>query len=669
MEDGSYESISWNQALREIGDKIKKLRKVDGPDAIGMYVGTAAGFGVLHPVFAQGFMTGIGSKSMYASATQDCSNKFSVSRHMYGFPFTLPYPDIENTNCLIIVGANPVISKWSFLQVNNPSLKLKELEKRGGKLYIIDPRKTETANVGGQHVFIRPGTDVFFYLSFLDELINKKGHDEENVEKYMTGFGDVINLAKKWPAEKTSQITSIDPLILGKMVNDYITSDGAALYCSTGVNMGGQGTLAFWIQEVINAVSGNLDKKGGTIVGNGIMDFPKFGAKNGLLMRDDKSRIGNFGSVNDAFPGGILADEILTEGDKQIKALIVTGGNPLLTMPNSERLKTAFEKLDLLITLDIYQNETGSVADYVLPSTDPFQRPDLPFIFPLMLGLQLKPYLQATKAIVSPKDDQRDEASIYLDLCKASGVNLFGSKVAQKFFEIIQKYNTRKNKLRHKTLPQESMLNFLLRVNKQRSFKSILKEPHGLIRNSNKADNFLGKRVYTKNKLIDLAPSHFMDQSENLNVVFDKELKNINRFKLISKRAVKTNNSWTHNTQRMIAKGQDTNFVYMNPDDVSEMGFAEDQLVDVKSTTSYIRLKVKPLDTLMRKTVAIPHGWGHQDALGMKIASSTKGVNVNILVADGPNNVDKLSGMSKLTAIDVEISSANTPQKNNWSGR
>ena len=454
QKDGSYIRVSWQQAIQEIGDQVKQLHQDDGADSIGMYVGTAAGFSVLHPVFAQGFMTGLGSKSMYSSSTQDCSNKFAVSKLVYGFPFTLPFPDLDHTNCLIIVGANPIVSKWSFLQVPNPSKKLKNLERRGGKLYIVDPRKTETATVAGKHLFIRPSTDVFFYLSFLRELIDQNGIDDQFVQEHTIGINAIKEVVKEWSPEKTEEVTQIRASDLKEMVSDYIQADGAALYCSTGVNMGGNGSLAFWLQEVINAISGNLDKKGGTLVGKGVMDFIKFGVKNGILMRSDKSRVGGMTSVNDAFPGGLLADEILTPGKGQLKALFVTGGNPLITMPNSEKLKTAFQKLELLVTLDIYQNETSSEAHYVLPCTDPLQRPDLPFIFPLMLGLQQKPYMQATKAVYEPAAEQRDESSIYLDLARASGMPLFGSKMAQSFFTGIQNYHTRKNKKDFPTLPK-----------------------------------------------------------------------------------------------------------------------------------------------------------------------------------------------------------------------
>ncbi len=668
MEDGSYSRISWEQAIREIGAKVKQIRADDGPDSIAMYVGTAAGFGVLHPVFAQGFMTGVGSKSMYASATQDCSNKFAVSRHMYGFPFTLPFPDLEKTNCLIIVGANPVISKWSFLQVPNPSEKLKALEARGAKLYFVDPRKTESAIVAGKHLFIRPGTDVFFYLSFLNELIRQNGVNADIIDHHTAGFETIKILAAEWPAHRTAEVTGIAASDLEEMVAHYTAADGAALYCSTGVNMGGNGTLAYWIQEVINTISGNLDRPGGLLVGKGIMDFIKFGVKNGVLMRDDVSRVGNFSSVNDAFPGGILADEILTPGPKQVKSLFVTGGNPLITMANSGRLREAFRKLELLVCLDIFQNETCSEAHYVLPCTDPLQRPDLPFIFPLMLGLQHKPYLQATRAVYPPMGEQRDEATIYLDLARASGIHIFGSAVAQRFFETTKKYHYWRNRKSYAGIPQEAYLNGLLRLTRQRSFKKLLQFPHGTLRKQHEAGSFLGHRVLTPSKKVELAPQTMMDYAKKLEVDFKKEITLKDKYKLITRRAVTTHNSWTHNNERMLSHGRDTNYAYLHPEDMAELGVTENDLVDIASDTGTIRIQVKPLDTLIRKSIAVPHGWGHQHAKGLSLSSKTQGVNVNILAADGPDRIDKVSGMAHLTGFVVDVTKAVGTLQPTWNG-
>jgi len=663
-----WERISWAQALREIGGKVRQLRKDHGPASLGMYVGTAAGFSVLHPVFAQGFMDGLGSNQMYASATQDCSNKFAAAEHLYGFPFTQPFPDLHHSECFIVVGANPVVSKWSFLQVPNPSLHLKRMERRGCKLFFVDPRKTESAKVAGEHVFIRPGTDIFFYLAFLNELIRVGGVNEARVKQYMKGYEDLVQLARPWTPERAGEVTQIPADTLRRMVQAYAGADGAALYCSTGVNMGGNGLLAFWIQECINAVSGNLDRQGGTLVGKGVIDFAKFGSKNGILMKRDRSRIGGHRKVNDAFPGGVLADEILTPGEGQLRALFVTGGNPLLTMANSNRLRQAFQELELLVTLDILPNETGSLAHYMLPCTSPLERADLPFIFPLMLGLQTKPYLQATRRLVKPDGEQRDEATIYLDLARASGVNLFGSAVAQRFLELAKAiHSARRPKGDQPSVPQEFLLSALLRLTGQQGFRKLLKKPHGDLRHPHEPGSFLGQRVYTEDGRVNLAPRPLLEQAQKLELDFHAELERRDVLKLITKRHVTTHNSWTHNYEDFVRGERQTNYLYVHPLDAERLGLKDKQLADVRTETGAVRLPVKLLSDLMPGTVALPHGWGHQSTR-QNVAKETKGVNVNILAADGPDRIEKVSGMAHLTGIPVEVQPADGPQAKSWSG-
>jgi anaerobic selenocysteine-containing dehydrogenase len=659
-----WERVGWEQALSEIGSKVRRIRSDHGPDSIAMYVGTAAGFGVLHPVFAQGFLTGIGSKSMYSSSTQDCANKFAVAREVYGFPFSQPFPDLERTNCLVIVGANPVISKWSFLQVPNPARALQAIEARGGKVFVVDPRRTETARAAGEHVFIRPDTDVFFYLSFLRELL-AGGVDEARIARIAKGLEAVRALCAPWTPERTAEVTRIPPGKLREVVAAFRAADGAALYSSTGVNMGSNGSLAFWLQEVANCVSGNLDRPGGTLVGNGVIDFAAFGKKTGTLMRTDRSRVGDFQSVNDGFPGGILADEILTPGDRQVRALFVTGGNPLITMANAGRLRKAFEKLELLVTLDIFKNETGSVAHYVLPCTTPLERPDLPFVFPLMLGMQEKPYLQATEALLPPPGEVRDEATIYLDLCRESGVSLFGSRVAQGILQAMKNLAPRSGK--EPALPQKLLLSAILRATKQGSFGALLREPHGRLREPNRGGDFVGRRVVTDDGLVDLAPARLLEQARKLEGDFERERSRPDQIKLVTRRAVTTHNSWTHNIATFAAPG--TNVLYVHPDDAARLGLADGDVADVSTRTATVRLPVKFLADLMPGTVALPHGWGHQHATGLSVASRTSGVNVNLLAADGPDGIERVSGMAHLTGFPVDVRPAAGPRDTrSWSG-
>ena len=664
-----FERVSWDEALAGIGEKVRSLRAERGADSIGMYVGTAAGFSALHPVFAQGFMTGLGSGSMYSSATQDCANKFSVSREVYGFPFTLAFPDVERIGCLIVVGANPVISKWSFLQVANPSDRIKGISRRGGKVWVVDPRRTETAKVADAHVFIRPNSDVFFFAAFLNEILARGAVDRAHVERFMTGFDDVARLVAPWTPERAEAATGIEAATLRAMVDDYLAADGAALYCSTGVNMGENGSLAFWLQEVTNAVTGNLDRAGGTIVGRGIVDFPAFGKKNGTLLRTDRSRVGGFRAVNDGFPGGVMADEILTPGDGQLRSLFVTGGNPLLTMANAGRLREALADLELLVCLDIQLNETASLAHYVLPCTSPLERADLPFLFPLMLGMQSRPYLQATRAVAATEGEERDEASIYLDLARASGVSLFGSRMAQTALELAARWHSRDSDGERPAVPQERLLSAILRLGGQGGFASLLGEVHGRPLAEHSGGDFLGERVVTDDGKVHLAPPLLMEQASKLEADFERATTAESGLRLITKRAVKTHNSWTHNIEEFVERDRTSNYLYMHPDDARDLGLEPGAVADVRSATATVRLPIRHLDDLMPGTVAMPHGWGHQHAKGLSVASKTGGVNVNLLAADGPDALERVSGRAHLTGIPVEVTpAAGRRDTTTWSG-
>lgn len=664
-----WQRISWEQALGEIGAKVKQLRGLS-PDAIAMYVGTAAGFSILHPIFAQGFMQGLGSRNIFSSATQDCANRFACSSEMHGFPLVQPFPDLDNLNCLIVAGTNPVVSKWTFLQVAHPVKRLKGLAARGAKLFFVDPRYTESAKVAGEHVFIRPGTDLYFFLSFLHEVFVQDGVKTALVDAHMTGLEQIRDLVEPWTAERSEALTSIKAAQLRAMVSAYLQADGAAIMTGTGIGMGRNGTLTQWLVEVINAVTGNLDRKGGMLVGRGIFDFPKFGAEKGLLVGDQRSRVGNFRSVNDCVPGAILADEILTPGKDQIKALFVTGGNPLLTMANSERLRSAFKELELLVVTDIYLTETAVDAHYVLPATSPLERPDLPFIFPLVLGMQSVPYMAATDALVKPNAEQRDEATIYLDLARAAGINLFASGLTQKLFELMRLLRSTVYRKEQPSLPLRLILSLMLRASGHGSFKKMLKFPAGKARQGAQANDYLGKRVVTDDAKVHLAPARFMEKAQDLEKDFNHELAGAKGLRLITKRSHATHNSWTQNIEEL-TKGEaaQSNYLYVHPQDARMLGIENGSLVDVTSATATVRVPAKILADLMPGVVALPHGWGHQHAKGLSVASALSGVNVNLLAADGPDNVEELSGMANLTAIPVEVKLAAGPlDRGSWSG-
>jgi len=483
------------------------------------------------------------------------------------------------------------------------------------------------------------------------------------VEKHTQGFDLVAAFARDWTPERAEKLTGIPANRMRELVQAYADADGAALYCSTGVNMGAQGTLAFYLQEVINAASGNLDKSGGTLVGKGIFDFARFGKKFGLLVKDDRSRIGGFHKTNDAFPGGILADEILTPGEGQVRALIVTGGNPLLTMADSDKLARAFDKLELLITLDIQPTETGMAGHYMLPCTSPVERPDLPFVFPLTLGLQVRPYLQATLPVLPPAGQSRDEPTIYTDLAAAAGANLFGSSVFQR---LVQWSKRRRDGESYKSIAQQGLLDLILKLSRQPGFNKLL--GHGWQREANAPNSFLGKRVYTNAQgtgRVELAPAELLNALRELLDESRDETAPEFTYQLITRRQVETHNSWTHNLPDFLDRLELRNFLYMHPLDGLRENFAEDVLVDVQSDNGIVRLPVRFTEDLNRGVVALPHGWGHQRS-GQSHAEKSQGVNVNLLARSGVEHINRISGMSQLTGLRVRLSAA--PDNHNPTG-
>ena len=655
-----FEEITWAQALKEIGEKTRQLVKDHGGDSVSAYLGNPISFSLLPPVLTAAFLQGLGSRNLFQTGSQDCNNKFAAAERLYGFPFIQPFPDIDKTKCLIIIGSNPAVSRGSFVQLPDPVRRLKAIETRGGRVFHVNPRRTETAKQLGTQVFIRPDTDVYFLLSFLNEVLCRGGADADRVRRYMRGFEALRKVAEPWPPERTAEITGVSADTLRSMVGTYLEAEGAALHLSTGVNQGSHGTLAFWIQEAINAITGNLDRPGGTIVGHGfIKDFPKLARKGGHTMRKDLSRVGRLPSVADTFPAGLMADEILTPGKGQVRALFCLSGNPLLTVPNTNgRLEVALEALELLVVIDIFRNETANHAHYILPGTSAFQRPDLPFVFQSLMGVQPIPYAQYTDELVPLDGEQRDETMILLQLARACGSTLFGSGAANGFIGAWLGLGRVPLLGRWLGLTPKRFLGLMARAFRLGSLDSLRKEPHGRLLHPYEGGDFLGERVVTDDGLIDLAPEDLVAAAKRLEGVFKTELAKRNKLKLISKREQHSHNSWLHNHPRFVEGKRSTNYLYMNPEDAAKVGVEQGAMVEVRSSVATVKLPVQLTDEMMVGAVALPHGWGHEDADGLSVASKTTGVNVNLLAADGPDDLEYFSGMAKLNGIWVDVTPA-----------
>jgi len=660
--EGELAPTDWTSAIDEIGRRLRAIIDEHGPSSVGFYIGNPCGFSTTIPIFLNGLMAAVRTKKVFSVGSLDCANKFRVSQEMYGSPFMLSFPDITNTNFLMMIGANPAVSHTSVVQLPHPITELKAIEARGGKVVFLNPRRTETAKAVGEHHFIRPGTDVFFLLSFLRELLEIGAVDHDKVERHMSGLEEVAAMVYRWTPEKTANVTEVPERTLRSLAGQYAEADGATLFCSTGVNQGGFGTLAFWLLEVINAVSGNLDRRGGSLVSKGAIDLPRLGKRAGMFRRGRRSRFGDLPMVADTLPATTLADEILTEGEgEQLKALFVVAGNPILSAPNPEgRLSKAFKKLDLLVSFDLFRSETAELSDFVLPGPTFLERPDLQMTFQLMSGTQPVRYMQYTEPVLQMPDTVRDEWWVFSEIARAARLPFFGNRFVEKLFDLNRRAAARSAIHSRIGLSHRRLLGLFTLLGSGMTPRRLAKRyPHGRLLKPNRPGWFLKRGVLTPDGRVDLAPVDFLDGAEaDLEAGYRKELRSATVLKLISKREKRGHNSWMHNSPALGGKAQETNRLYMHPDDAAEAGLRNGDLADVGTEHGSVQVPVQISDDLMRYVVALPHGWGHRDSGLMYASVHRAGVNVNALAGDGARNTERLSGMAQLTALSVRVKRA-----------
>ncbi|MCA9692838.1 MAG: molybdopterin-dependent oxidoreductase [Myxococcales bacterium] len=639
-DDDTRAPLPWATAYAEIGAKLRSLRATHGPDSVALFIGNPSAFSLPHSLALYGLARGLKTRNIYSSGSQDCNNKFLVSWRMYGSPAIQPVPDLARTGCLIALGTNPAVSHASFLHLPRPIAALREIEARGGAVWLVNPRRTETARALGKHVFIRPGTDVFLVLGLLHALIARGGVDDEALARHTRGFAAVAALAGAYPPARVEALTGVPAATVQAMADDHLAATrdgrGAALYCSTGVNQGGHGTLAYWLINVINAATGNLDRAGGVVVPRGIVDLPRIMRRIGLGIRRDRSSTGDFPAIMDTFPAAILPTEIERGA---IRALIVSAGNPLLSCPDERGMRAALAKLELLVCVDLFRNETGNLAHYLLPARSFLERPDVPLS---CHGFSPEPYVQYTDPVVPSA--LPGEWAIFDQLARAAGARLFGTR-ATAAIRLAQKAGMDSD---------AAVLSAVLAAGGLTRGR-LRRRPHGLERPYTPGD-FLGRRVMTPDRKVDLAPAEFTEAAgRELAAAIAEEEAAVGRLRLISRRERHGHNSWMHNAPSLVRDDKDTNHLDMHPDDAAARGLVDGARARVSSAVGEVELPVRITDALMPGTVAAPHGWGHAEADGLQVAQRTRGVNVNRLAPAGLGDLEPLTGMARLNGVLVDV--------------
>ena len=656
-EGKTWRAISWEQALREIGAKLRELRAKHGGESIAHWIGAAAGVNVITPLIRGAAFEALGSHALYGNASLDCTNKFRVCEDMYGSPFRLPFPDVDHSRFLMFLGANPAVSGTSLFHLPHAVRRLRAVVRSGGRVVFINPRRTETG-LAGEQIFIRPDTDVFFLAAFLSEILRERLYDPAHVARHMVGLAELEAAVKDWTLERQAEVTGIPADTVRELVRAHHASGAAALYLSTGVNQGRSGVLCFWLQEAINAVSGNLDRRGGNLMGSsGLVDFAAEGKKSGAMIRRTWRQDG-LPSIVGCYPTAMFADDVLTGPEPRPRALFVEAANPLLVAPDPRgHLREALESLELIVSIDLFRNETGNLAHYILPATTFLERADVPYALQSMAGNMPVPYITYTDPVLEPPPGVRPEWWIWIQLADAAGATLFGNRLVHRALV----WNARASRvpgLRRLAITPATMISGMLKKAGLPNARRMRRDhPHGILLAPNRPQSFLGtERVLTDDGKVQLAPAELVAAARGLEARHAEELARRNGFKLISKRELRSLNSWMRNNTELANPA--TNYLFVHPEDAARLGLRDGGAAWVRSAVDAVRAPVQISDEVMPGTVALPFGWGHSEADGLPHARDRAGVNVNRLAPDGRDSIDPLSGMAFLSGIPVEVTAA-----------
>ena len=610
-----WEEIGWDQAFAEIGEKTRALMAAH-PGSTAMYVGNPNAHSYANALTSGDLKKALNTRNFFSASTVDQMPHQVSNLRLYGHSGLWGVPDIDRTQTMIIMGGNPMASNGSVWTVPDFRNRAKALQKRGGELIVIDPRRSETAKIADRHLFIRPGGDAFMLVALLKMVLqNDSGKPE-----WLRGAEALLDALARFDAAACAARAGVSMEDIAHLAA-RLTSGPAALYGRMGTSTQSFGTLCAWLIACINAVTGNLDREGGVMFPAPVVDTVEVLGKGGIGRHH--SRVSGHPDVLGEFPAACMAEEMETPGEGQIRALFVAAGNPVLSTPNGTRLAKAMAGLDLMVSIDMYRNATSRLAHYILPPTGPLEREHY--------GLFLLPIAIRNFGKFSEPLFEKEEGSLHdWEILRGLAAAISGDDSA-------------------KPEPRV-MLDGLLKAGPYAvSLEELASHQSGMDFGEMQAGRFPA-RLKTPDKTVNLAVPEFIADLERLRTAFSDD---DTRLKLIGRRHVRSNNSWLHNSERLV-KGKDRCTLMIHPDDARARNLGDGSTAEVSSRVGAIQLKVEVTDDMMPGTISIPHGWGHNlPGVAMCVAQAHGGVSVNDLTDEAL--LDPLSGNAALSGVPVEV--------------
>jgi anaerobic selenocysteine-containing dehydrogenase len=677
-EGSSWREVDWSEAFAAVDEGLMRVLDEHGPDAVALYLGNPSvhslGLGSYIRVLAQA----LGTTKVFSASTVDQMPKHVSAGLMFGALLTIPVPDVDRTDHLLMLGANPYASNGSLFTAPDLPGRLRALRERGGRLVVVDPRRTKTAEEADEHLPIRPGTDALFLFGLVHTLVDEGLVDLGPAATHLAGVDEVEQLARDFAPEVVASRCGIDAATIRRTARELAAAERAAVYGRIGTCLSEFGTLASWLVDVCNALTGNLDRPGGamfTLPATGGPGATGAGKGRGVRFGRHASRVRGLPEVYGELPVVCLAEEIEQPGDGQIHALLSVAGNPVLSTPDGVRLDKALDALDFMVSVDIYLNETTRHADVILPSpsllasghydiglyqlavrnvanySPPLIELDADEMHDWEIMLRLANVVAGQGAEADPRVlDDLVVAGLVDKAVQRPGSNVEGRDAGELVAALSQREGA------------ERLLDLMLRTGPYGdgfgaapdglSLARLEAHPHGI--DLGPLEPRLPGVLLTLSGKVELAPEPIVADVPRLRATLDHS--NGDGIVLIGRRDLRSNNSWMHNLD-ILVKGKPRCTLQVHPDDATRLGLSSGGQVRIVSRAGAVHAPVEVTDSVMPGVVSLPHGWGHDvDGTSLGVASDHAGVNTNVL-ADA-DAFDPLSGNAALNCIPVELTPA-----------
>jgi anaerobic selenocysteine-containing dehydrogenase len=673
--DGELVEATWDEAFEEIDRRLAPILSEHGRNAVAVYLGNPNAHNLSVLVHGSALMRVLGTHNVYSASTVDQMPKQVSAGHMFGTMLSIPIPDVDRCEHLLMLGANPLVSNGSLLTAPNMRGRLRAIRERGGKVVVVDPRRTRTADEASEHHFIRPGTDALLLAAIACTIVEEGLEDVSALAEHVNGLDEVRSLVREFAPESVEHACGIPAGEIRRLARELAAAERAAVYGRMGTCTQELGTHASWLVDVLNVLTGNLDREGGVLftraaAGQKNSSGPR-GSGRGVSFGRWATRVRGLPEYYGELPVSALAEEIDTPGEGQVRALVTVAGNPLVSTPNSGRLERGIDGLDFMLSIDIYVNETTCHADVVLPAPEPLEKAhyDLalyqlaarnvanfsPAVFESEGPAEWEIFMRLTgiAAAQGPNGDVAAFDDMVIQTLIQREVGAEGSPVeGRDTTELLEALEPRRG--------PERVLDFMLRTgpygdgfgaNPDGLTLDLLEaNPHGVDLGA------LAPRVpevlRTTSGRIELAPDAIVADVDRMRAAMARERNG--GFVLIGRRQLRSNNSWMHNLPALV-KGKERCTLYLHPDDAVRLGLADGERASVRSAAGQVEVPVEVTDEIMPGVVSIPHGWGHHaQGVRMGVASAHAGVNSNLLADE--SQVEPLSGNAILNGIPVEVS-------------